>query len=62
MAANDTILPAFIDVTKLTPAKTFECDRHGVRRMVIRFNGDNARIRCIDCLEDLIPNTVRSFV
>ena len=62
MAANDTILPNFIDVTKLTPAKVFECDVHGVRRMVIRFNGDNTRVRCIDCLEDLIPNRVRSYV
>ena len=61
MAATDTVLPAFIDVTKLTPARTFECDVHGVRKFVIRFNGDNSRIRCIDCFEESIRNTVRSI-
>lgn len=61
MAANDTTIPAFINVSMLVPARTFVCDVHGDRKMVIRFNGDNNRVRCLDCLEDMIPNRVRSF-
>ena len=61
MALTDTILPAFIDLSKLTPAKTFECDVHGFRKMVLRFNGDNTRVRCVDCFEEMIPKTLRSL-
>jgi hypothetical protein len=62
MAATDITLPAFIDVTKLTPARVFTCDVHGVRKFVIQFNGDINRVRCIDCFEDTLPNRVRSIV
>lgn len=61
MAMSDTILPQFVDVTTLTPAKTFVCEVHGQRKFVVRFNGDNTRIHCIDCFEESLPRTVRSL-
>lgn len=62
MAKSDTILPNFVNMTTLTPPKIFTCDVHGQRDFVMRFNGDNTRLRCIDCLEDMIPKTLRSLV
>lgn len=61
MARSDVILPQWVDLSKEHPPVAFMCDQHGERSMVLRFNGDNARVRCADCLEETIPNRVRSI-
>lgn len=62
MAKTDTTLPAFVNLATANPPKVFTCDVHGQRDFVIRFNGDNTRVRCIDCFEDMLPRTLRSLV
>lgn len=69
MAATDTSIPRFIRPSTLTPPKTFTCDVHGIRDVVMQFNPpagntipDVTRLRCVDCLEDTIPNRIRSVV
>ena len=69
MAANDTTIPRFVKPSALSPARVFTCDVHGVRDVIIQFNPptgatipDVTRIRCVDCLEEIIPNRIRSVV
>jgi hypothetical protein len=72
VAANDSSIPRFLDVTKLNPPVVFTCDVHGDRKIVMQFNppANNApvqipdvnRLRCVDCLEDTIPARIRSVV
>jgi hypothetical protein len=72
MAATDSQIPRFLDVTKLNPPVTFTCDVHGDRKMVMQFNPpsgsqgnqipDPTRLRCVDCLEEVIPARIRSVV
>ena len=70
MAQNDGTTPRFLDVSKLNPPVRFICDQHGDRKMVMQFNPpaanapvqipDATRLRCVDCLEEVIPSRVRS--
>jgi hypothetical protein len=70
MAANDSTIPRFLDVSKLNPPVKFTCDVHGERKIVMQFappSGsqgnqipDPARLRCVDCLEEVIPSRIRS--
>jgi hypothetical protein len=72
VAQNDSNIPRFLDVTKLNPPVTFTCDVHGERKIVMQFNPppsnaqvqipDVTRLRCVDCLEEVIPSRVRSVV
>lgn len=72
MAQNDSMIPRFLDVSKLNPPVQFTCDVHGDRKIVMQFNPpaqnaavqvpDTARLRCVDCLEDTIPARIRSVV
>lgn len=62
MAYSDTTLPQFVDTTKLTPARTFTCDIHGLRKFVVLFNADINRAYCIDCFEDSLPHRTRSMI
>lgn len=67
MAQTDTNLPRFIKASTL--AKKITCDIHGDREIWMQFNPptgntvpDIARLRCVDCLEEVIPFRLRSVV
>jgi hypothetical protein len=67
MAQSDTSIPRFVRVSQLTPPRVFICDVHGNRDIVMQFNPpagntipDVNRLRCVDCLEEVIPNRIRS--
>jgi hypothetical protein len=67
MAQNDSSIPRFLDVSKLNPPVRFTCDQHGERKIVMQFNPpsgstipDPTRLRCVDCLEEVIPSRIRS--
>lgn len=69
MAATDSNIPRFLDVSKLNPPVSFSCDVHGDRKIVIQFNPpaanaqnqvpDVTRLRCVDCFEDTLPDRIR---
>lgn len=69
MAATDSNIPRFLDVSKLNPSVSFTCDVHGDRKIVMQFNPpaanaqvqvpDPARLRCVDCFEEVLPNRIR---
>jgi hypothetical protein len=46
MAANDSNIPRFLDVTKLNPPVAFTCDVHGDRKIVMQFNPPLPTLRC----------------
>lgn len=67
MAQTDTNLPRFIKASTLS--KVMTCDVHGQREIWMQFNPpttntvpDISRIRCVDCLEEIIPARVRSVI
>lgn len=72
MPQSDSSTPRFVDLSKLNPVRRFTCDVHGDRNVVMQFNPpannaaeqipDPTRLRCADCLEEVIPSRIRTVI